>query len=67
MHPARSIGRAFTRTFATGLIAAGLALFGGASAQGKDVVVFAAASLKNALDDAGAAWTRDTGKRVVVS
>ena len=44
-----------------------LALHGGASAQTRDVVVFAAASLKNALDEAGAAWTRDTGKRVVMS
>jgi molybdate transport system substrate-binding protein len=31
------------------------------------VVVFAAASLKSALDEAGAAWARDTGKRVVLS
>jgi molybdate transport system substrate-binding protein len=46
---------------------AGLALPGGASAKTRDVVVFAAASLKNALDEAGAAWTRDTGKRVVMS
>ena len=31
-------------------------------AQSKDVVVLAAASLKNALDDASAAWTKQTGK-----
>lgn len=35
-----------------------------ASAQsaGKDVVVFAAASLKNALDEIAAAWVKETGK-----
>ena len=38
-----------------------------AVAQGKDVVVFAAASLKNALDDAAAQWQRETGKKVVIS
>jgi len=31
-------------------------------AQSKDVVILAAASLKNALDDAAAAWTKQTGK-----
>lgn len=36
-------------------------------AQARDVVVFAAASLKNALDDAAAAWKRDTGKTAVIS
>ncbi|HZB62140.1 MAG TPA: molybdate ABC transporter substrate-binding protein, partial [Microvirga sp.] len=38
-----------------------------APAQAKDVVVFAAASLKNALDDAGAAWERETGRKPVIS
>ncbi|WP_432807278.1 molybdate ABC transporter substrate-binding protein [Microvirga terrae] len=42
-------------------------LAGGAMAQTRDVVVFAAASLKNALDDASASWTRETGKRITVS
>jgi len=37
------------------------------SAQAKDVVVFAAASLKNALDDAAAAWKQDAGKTIVIS
>lgn len=36
-------------------------------AQAKDVVVFAAASLKNALDDTAAAWKQETGKTVVIS
>ena len=40
---------------------------GPAGAQGKDVVVFAAASLKNALDDAAAQWQRATGKKAVIS
>src|SRR3712207_4483113 len=36
-------------------------------AQAKDVVVFAAASLKNALDEAGAAWERESGRKAVMS
>lgn len=36
-------------------------------AQAKDVVVFAAASLKNALDDAAAAWKRETSRTAVIS
>jgi molybdate transport system substrate-binding protein len=38
-----------------------------ASAQDKTVVVFAAASMKNALDDVDAAFTRSTGTKVVAS
>jgi molybdate transport system substrate-binding protein len=38
-----------------------------AAAQGKDVVVFAAASLKNAIDDINAQWRRETGKKATVS
>ncbi|MCJ2071876.1 molybdate ABC transporter substrate-binding protein [Methylobacterium sp. J-030] len=34
---------------------------------GDPVVVFAAASLKNALDDTTAAWTKETGKTVRIS
>lgn len=37
------------------------------AAQGKDVVVFAAASLKNALDDIAGQWQRETGKKAVIS
>jgi molybdate transport system substrate-binding protein len=37
------------------------------SAQSKDVVVFAAASLKNALDDIAGQWQRATGKKAVIS
>ena len=38
-----------------------------ATAQSRDVVIFAAASLKNALDDVCAQWQRETGKKAVVS
>jgi molybdate transport system substrate-binding protein len=54
------------RAILCGLAFAGLALVA-APAQAKDVVVFAAASLKNALDDAGAAWERETGRKAVMS
>src|ERR1700745_3086728 len=52
------------------LVAAGLAWIGGvqpASAQGKDIVVFAAASLQNALDEIARHWQRETGKKAVIS
>ena len=52
------------------LVVAGLTWTAGAhpdAAQGKDVVVFAAASLKNALDDAAGQWQRTSGKKVVIS
>jgi len=38
-----------------------------ACAQSKEVVVLAAASLKNALDDASAAWTKESGKATKIS
>jgi molybdate transport system substrate-binding protein len=38
-----------------------------ALAQGKTITVFAAASLKNALDDVNAAFTKSTGTKVVAS
>ncbi|MBF9233627.1 molybdate ABC transporter substrate-binding protein [Microvirga sp. BT350] len=50
-----------------GLALAGVCMTSGAYAQSKDVVVFAAASLKNALDDINAAWEKETGKKAVVS
>ncbi len=60
-----------TRRSSLALIAA-MALAMGAeadpvAAQGRDVVVFAAASMKNALDEIAAQWQRETGKKVVVS
>src|ERR1700754_479917 len=38
-----------------------------APAQSRDVLVFAAASLKNALDEAAAQWQRESGKKVAIS
>lgn len=51
------------------LLGMGLALavslapaFDGAQAQTKELVIFAAASMKNALDEAAANWVKETGK-----
>jgi molybdate transport system substrate-binding protein len=58
------------RTWLALLVAAGLTWTAGVqsgAAQGKDVVVFAAASLKNALDDIAGQWQRETGKKAVIS
>src|SRR5687768_5040624 len=42
--------------------------FSPSAAQGRDVVVFAAASLKNALDEIATAWTRESGgKKATIS
>jgi molybdate transport system substrate-binding protein len=38
-----------------------------AHAQGRDLLVFGAASLKNALDDANAQYQHDAGRKIVVS
>ena len=38
-----------------------------AAAQGRDVLVFAAASLKNALDEISAQWQRESGKKAAIS
>src|SRR5262249_6849911 len=38
-----------------------------AAAQGKDVLVFAAASLKNGLDAVAAQWQRESGKKAAIS
>src|SRR5579871_584663 len=57
--------------FATALVAlvVATALSGSASAQaqGRDILVFGAASLKNALDDADALYQSESGHKVVVS
>lgn len=56
------------RIFLSHLIAPFLALaLGAAPAAAQDVTVFAAASLKNALDDIAAQWNAETGKNVVIS
>lgn len=57
-----------SRKGAFGALILALALaFSSIPAQAKDVVVFAAASLKNALDDAASAWMRQTGKKAAIS
>src|SRR6516165_2211657 len=38
-----------------------------AQAQGDDIVIFAAASLKDALDASNAEWQKETGKRATIS
>jgi len=54
-----------------GVVAAAMLVWGPPQApvraQGGDVVVFAAASLKNALDAVNAQWQKETGKRVSIS
>ena len=46
---------------------AGAGVVSTARAQDASVLVFAAASLKNALDEINVAWQRESGKRVTVS
>jgi molybdate transport system substrate-binding protein len=55
----------FLRTIAAALVVASFSL--PVHAQTKDILVFGAASLKNALDEANAAYLRQTNKKVVVS
>lgn len=51
------------RSLFTTLIAAAISLGPALQAStAKDIVIFAAASLKNALDEAAAAWAKETGK-----
>lgn len=51
-----------------GLLGLALAFAGNARAgPPEDLLVFAAASLQGSLDEAGAAWTRRSGQRVVIS
>jgi molybdate transport system substrate-binding protein len=58
--------RSWLFTAAAGLLACAVAE-PPARAQSGDVLVFAAASLKNALDDVAAQWQRDSGKKVTIS
>jgi molybdate transport system substrate-binding protein len=57
--------------WAAGFSAAALLAWGPpqapARAQGGDVVIFAAASLKNALDAVNTAWQKETGKKAAIS
>ncbi|WP_439815518.1 molybdate ABC transporter substrate-binding protein [Zavarzinia sp. CC-PAN008] len=52
---------------ALAVVVLGLGLSLGAQARADDVTVFAAASLKNALDAAAAAWGQQTGNSVTIS
>jgi len=58
---------ALARAAAFALLVGAFAFAPGVRAESRQVLVFAAASLKNALDDAAAAWNRETGRRAVVS
>jgi molybdate transport system substrate-binding protein len=61
----------FTRAVRSMLAVAAVALAAlwcvAAQAQSRDLLVFGAASLKNALDDADAQYQRDAGHKIVVS
>ncbi len=59
--------RGFGSVFAAALFGAFVAASPPAVAQSAGPTVFAAASLKNALDAVGAAWTAKTGKAATVS
>lgn len=48
--------------FATAVLMGMASLSGAAQAQSKELVIFAAASLKNALDEAAAGWVKESGK-----
>lgn len=65
MHRLRQLRTSAVRAIAVSLVLALSAK--GAAAQTKPVLVFAAASLKNALDEIGAAWTRESGRKVTIS
>ena len=56
-----------TRFFASALIILTIGAATAAHSQDKTITVFAAASLKNALDDVDAAYTKQTGIKVVAS
>src|SRR6476469_285287 len=59
------------RGWVAGLVVAGLMAAGlaqpPARAQSTDLVIFAAASLKNALDEVNTQWQKETGKKAVIS
>ena len=56
--------RGFAASLAAGWLAAALLA---APAAAQDVTVFAAASLKNALDDVSADWKAEAGKEATIS
>ena len=56
-----------TRLFVSFLLLLSVTAASVAYAQEKKIIVFAAASLKNALDDVDAAFTKQSGTNVIVS
>src|SRR5207249_4569181 len=65
--PSMTRRRGLLASMLLGASLAGVAAPMPARAQGGDVVVFAAASLKNALDAINAQWQKETGKKAVIS
>jgi molybdate transport system substrate-binding protein len=65
--PARAFVIAIRSLLVIAMFVVAAAGSGGAHAQGRDLLVFAAASLNNALDDADAQYLHDAGHKVVVS
>jgi molybdate transport system substrate-binding protein len=63
----RTVVLRFIRLLAALAAAAAVATPQWAAAQEKSIIVFAAASMKNALDDVDAAFTKKTGIRVLAS
>ena len=59
--------RSILSGIAASLVAIAAGLRRPARAEGKDIIVFAAASLKNVLDDINEAWGRGSGKRATIS
>ena len=63
-----TITRRLCLTAGAGVLLGSSAALAPAAAQGRDLVVFAAASLKEALDEINAAWGRESGgKRATIS
>lgn len=59
------IGRRHLLGLTAGLFAGLVPLAAPVHAQPRELVIFAAASLKNALDETASAWAKDTGKPVL--
>jgi molybdate transport system substrate-binding protein len=62
-----ALGAALSVTAISGTAIPGTAIPGAAWAQDKSLTVFAAASMKNALDDVDAAYTKQSGVKIVAS
>lgn len=67
MFPSRIGRRGFAGLLVAAVAALGLGSVAPAAAQGAGPTVFAAASLKTALDEIGVVWTAKTGKKAAVS